>query len=110
MAQRVVVELTSDLSGTAADETVSFSVDGVAYEIDLTTEEAGKMRSEIEPFVSRARKVGRQGTSVKRTRGTGGGDLDAAAVRAWAATNGVEVSGRGRISRDVLEKYRAAQN
>jgi hypothetical protein len=35
MAQKVEVSLVDDLSGETADETVSFSLDGVQYEIDL---------------------------------------------------------------------------
>jgi amphi-Trp domain-containing protein len=36
--------------------------------------------------------------------------IDTAAVRAWAAANGLEVSPRGRIKDEVLEAYRAAGN
>ena len=36
--------------------------------------------------------------------------VDNAAVRAWAAANGVMVSPRGRIKDDVIEAYRAAGN
>lgn len=35
--------------------------------------------------------------------------LDSSAVRAWALENGIEVSPRGRIRRDVVERYRASQ-
>ena len=33
-----------------------------------------------------------------------------AAVRAWAAGQGIEVNARGRIKADVVEKFRAAGN
>ncbi|MFD1046748.1 histone-like nucleoid-structuring protein Lsr2 [Kibdelosporangium lantanae] len=38
MAQRVTVQMVDDLDGTAADDvsTVSFALDGVSYEIDLS--------------------------------------------------------------------------
>ena len=36
--------------------------------------------------------------------------VDNAAVRAWAAANGVTVSPRGRIKDEVIEAYRAAGN
>nr|MDQ6937124.1 Lsr2 family protein [Actinomycetota bacterium] len=35
MAQRMHVVLEDDLDGTTAEETVSFALDGPAYEIDL---------------------------------------------------------------------------
>jgi hypothetical protein len=34
--------------------------------------------------------------------------VDTAAVRARAASNGIEVSARGRLPKDVVERYRAA--
>lgn len=39
-----------------------------------------------------------------------GGDSEAAAIREWAKRNGVDVSARGRISQDVRDAYKAAQN
>jgi hypothetical protein len=110
MAQRVVVELTSDVSGGTADETVSFALDGVTYEIDLTTEEATELRTALTPYTEGGRKLGRTTAAKTARRSPTGNDYDASAVRAWAASNGVEISGRGRISKDVLEKYRAAGN
>ena len=38
MAQKVQVLLVDDLDGGEASETVSFSLDGTAYEIDLSSE------------------------------------------------------------------------
>jgi Lsr2 len=36
--------------------------------------------------------------------------VDNRAVRAWAESNGFEVSARGRISAEIIQKYRAAGN
>ena len=110
MAQRVEITLTSDISGGAADETVTFSVDGISYEIDLTAEEAGQLRTALEPFASSARKVGRSTITAKRNRRASATDYAPSAVRAWAQANGIQVSERGRVSKDVLERYRAAGN
>lgn len=51
----------------------------------------------------------------RRSSSTGAGEsasngIDTAAVRAWAAANGLAVSARGRIKDEVLEAYRAAGN
>jgi hypothetical protein len=35
---------------------------------------------------------------------------DPAAVRAWAAGQGIEVNARGRIKADVVKQFRAAGN
>ena len=52
MAKRVVEILTDDLDGGEATETVSFALDGKAYEIDLGEENAAKLRGALEPFVA----------------------------------------------------------
>ena len=41
MARRVQVVIDDDLTGGTADEAVTFGLDGVTYEIDLTTEPLG---------------------------------------------------------------------
>ena len=110
MAQRVTVVLESDISGVTADETVTFGVDGVSYEIDLTTEEAEELRSALGRFVSAGRKIGRSGGVAARKRRPTEAGYAPNAVRAWANANGIEVSQRGRISKDVMDRYRAAGN
>ena len=47
MAQKVQVLLVDDLDGSEATETVSFGLDGVAYEIDLSSGNAGQLRTEL---------------------------------------------------------------
>ncbi|MBE8528611.1 Lsr2 family protein, partial [Amycolatopsis sp. H6(2020)] len=44
MAQKVKIILEDDLQGGPADETVRFGLDGGQFEIDLTTENASKLR------------------------------------------------------------------
>lgn len=107
MARRVQVVLEDDIDGGNADETVTFAVDGAAYEIDLSEKNAQKLRDFLRPYIEAGRRSGgrsRRGPAPKR----GGSSGDAAKVRAWAEANGVAVSSRGRIPADVLEKYEAA--
>jgi nucleoid-associated protein Lsr2 len=106
VSSKVVVILEDDVDGGKADETVEFGLDGAAYAIDLSDSNAKKLRDALDGYVSKARKVGgKRSTSRKTSSG-----VDLKAVRAWAASNGVEVSGRGRVSQAVLEQYRAAGN
>ena len=110
MAQTTKILLTDDLDGSPADETIEFGLDGVQFVIDLTSEHALALRGSLAPFVASARK---QGGSVarqkaKRNGSNGAGSVDPAAVRAWAAENGLEVSERGRIGKEVMGKYLAA--
>jgi hypothetical protein len=106
MSSKVVVLLEDDVDGTRADETIEFGIDGTTYAIDLNDQNAKKLRSALDGYISKARKVsGRRSTSRKASSG-----LDLKAVRAWAASNGVELSSRGRVPSSVLEQYRAAGN
>ena len=52
MAQRVVTELIDDIDGKAADETVSFALDGWTYEIDLTATHAEDLRRALTPYAN----------------------------------------------------------
>jgi hypothetical protein len=59
MAKTVVVKLTDDLDGGDADETVFFGLDGKTYEIDLSSANAGALRSELNKYVAKSRSVER---------------------------------------------------
>jgi hypothetical protein len=56
MAQQVNVKFVDDLDGSAAAGTVSFALDGRAYEIDLSDDNAAKLRDSLALFVAAARK------------------------------------------------------
>ena len=102
MAQQVTITLTDDLNGAKADETLRFGVEGVEYEIDLTTANAAKFRSAVATYVEKSRRVGRStGKAGKRT--TVG--PDAKVVRAWAESKKIDIPARGRIPSNILEQY-----
>ena len=110
VAQKVLTLLQDDLDGSDASETITFGLDGVTYEIDLNDKNSAKLRKALEPFVAVGRRVGgsrsgRRGRGGASARSSG---VDPAAVRAWAASNKIKVSPRGRISASVIEQYRAA--
>ncbi|MFD4009203.1 Lsr2 family protein [Brachybacterium paraconglomeratum] len=105
MARRTHVTLVDDVDGSAATSTVTFSLDGVSYEIDLSDENAEKMREEIGEWAAKARRVGgRKAAGARRPSA----DNDAAKIREWAKENGYTVSARGRVSSEVREAYTAA--
>jgi hypothetical protein len=111
MAQRVQVLLTCDIHGddTAGTETVSFALDGSAYEIDVCDAHAAELRDAFATYTGAARRAGRGTRAGRPRRGrSSGAGVDPAAVRAWARSSGVKVSERGRISAEILEKYAAA--
>jgi hypothetical protein len=109
MAQKVQVVLVDDVDGGEAEESVSFSLDGTSYEIDLSKKNSKALREALAPWIGHARRVSGRG----RPRSTGGRGrsskrADLADVRSWAREAGYEVSDRGRISSDVMEAYDAA--
>jgi hypothetical protein len=104
MAQRVTIVLEDDLDGSAADETVTFALDGTTYEIDLNAKNAGKLRDALAPYVGHARKAGGRRSSG-RSSFRSGAKRDVTEVREWARANGHKVSDRGRISAEVQAAY-----
>ncbi|HEV8116339.1 MAG TPA: Lsr2 family protein [Acidimicrobiales bacterium] len=112
MAQEVFVSLTDDLDGSEADETIMFALDGAGYEIDLNAKNAAALRKALDKYVANARKsarptAGRRGRPSAR-RGGGNAGPDPKAVRLWAQENGLEISSRGRVPAEIIDRYRAA--
>jgi hypothetical protein len=114
MAQKVQVLLVDDLDNGEASETVSFAIDGTAYEIDLSEKNANELRDAFDKYVGAARKAGRSGggpaprSSGGRSRGGTSTAMDrdqAAAIRSWAKKQGLKVSDRGRIPASIIEQY-----
>lgn len=111
MAQRVQIVLEDDVDGGTAAETVSFGLDGVSYEIDLSDNNAGKLRDELAQWIGHARRSGGRRSGGRRSSGSnssGGSSsrrTDLSEMRAWARQNGHQVSDRGRVSAKVQEAY-----
>jgi hypothetical protein len=89
MATRTIVQLTDDTDGKPAAETVRLSLDGRNFEIDLSERNAKALRKDLAPWLAAARRV--PGTRANGTTRVETG-VDSAAVRAWAASNGIELS------------------
>jgi len=108
MAQKVEVLLVDDIDGGEADETVTFSLDGTSYEIDLSKENAAKLREGLEPFVAHARRARKPAGRGGRATRTAGSRERSAEIREWAKSRGIKVNERGRIPANVIEQYEAA--
>lgn len=107
MASIVSVVVTDDIDGSAGAETVMFGVDGATYEIDLAETNRAKLTAAMAPYVEAGRRV-----SLRRPRAIAGRQaavrVDRAEIRAWAKKQGLQVSERGRISADIMQRYEAA--
>ena len=111
MAQRVNVVLVDDIDGSDAVETVSFALDGVDYEIDLSEKHAGELRNAVSLYIGHGRRTGgrrRSGRRSSASNAAGSEGASAADIRAWARENGWDVPERGRVSAEVREAYAAA--
>ncbi|SHQ51260.1 histone-like nucleoid-structuring protein Lsr2 [Mycobacteroides abscessus] len=113
MAKKVTITLVDDVDGLIdADETVEFGIDGVTYEIDLSSKNAEKLRGQLSTWVEHGRRIsGRRRTRALPAPGRGRASIDrdqAAAIREWARKNGRRVSSRGRIPADVVDAFNAA--
>ncbi|WP_151525720.1 histone-like nucleoid-structuring protein Lsr2 [Serinicoccus kebangsaanensis] len=109
MAQRVQVILVDDLSGGEANQTVEFALDGVHYEIDLSDENAAKLREDLASWIGQARRAGgRRQTRRRGSSSSSGRSDELAKVREWGRENGYKVSSRGRVSRELQDAYAAA--
>lgn len=114
MARIEQVILTDDIDGGPAEETISFSIDGTAYEIDLSAHNAQVLRETLEEYTKAGTKLGKVQAGGKPARvgseKPSGGKLskeENTAIRDWANKQGLGVSERGRIPSKVVEAYQA---
>lgn len=113
MAQKVMVTLVDDLDGSEAEETVEFGLDGAFYEIDLSEDNAERLREALAEYVEHARRAGGRKRAATRA-GAGRAPRTASAdreqnqaIREWARKQGMNVSDRGRIPKEVTDAYNA---
>src|SRR5688572_9740564 len=109
LARETITRLIDDLDGGEAAETVTFGLDGLYYEIDLSSKNANKLRSALSTYVEHGHRVaGRAASAVRasRRRSNGGGDRELnQAIRTWAQKTGMAVAPRGRIKQDIIDAY-----
>jgi hypothetical protein len=108
MASRTVVTVIDDLNGKVVGDDgrrVTFSFDGVDYQIDLGGKNLTRLEKALGPYIAAATRTGdRRTTSRRRVKA----NEDKQAIRQWARDNGYPVSDRGRISADVLSAWNGA--
>ncbi len=110
MAQKTL--LIDDLDQSEGAETIRYSVDGKDYEIDLSEKNAKRFRDALKEFIDASREVEQPPvltlTPARPTRrqSTGGsGRDDIPQIRAWAESQGMDVSARGRVKKEIIDAY-----
>src|SRR5258705_84309 len=108
MAREVSTRLIDDTDGKEAHQTVRYGLDGVTYEIDLSDANAAKLRAFLGKFIPHSTRV--KGTAGAKAphRAANAPELDSRAIRAWAESQGIEVSSRGRVPAEVVAQYQKA--
>jgi hypothetical protein len=100
-----ITKVTSDLSGEEGADTLTFTVNGTGYAIDLTETETKEFHDMLAPYVTRAQVRPKRGGAV----GKKSTPEELAAIREWAAKNGHDISPTARIPAAVRKAYDAAQ-
>ena len=84
---------------------MTFALDGVSYEIDLTRQRRRSCATPWPSWVGHARSAPAAARHRPRPRRRQAGKRDLGDVREWARDNGHQVSDRGRISAEVQAAY-----
>ena len=110
MVQKTVVTMVCDLphdEEVGGNETVSFSVDGTGYEIDVCTAHAKELHDIFGGYIAHARRASAVGRPRRKTR-SGPGRERSSEIRQWARERGEKVSERGRIPASIIQEYEAS--
>ena len=107
MATRIETTLIDDMDGGEAAETLTFALDGVDYEIDLSQGNAEALRGSLAGYITKARRAGgRKQVGAPAARR----DNKTRQIREWAESQGMTVNSRGRLNSNVVEAYEKAHS
>ena len=108
MAKKTTIEVLDDLDGSKNATTIKFSLDGKQYEIDLSGKNEKQLRAALEKYVAAATLVRASTTAGRKTDNAAPVRRDTKHIREWLRGQGVEISDRGRIPTEHMQKYEAA--
>lgn len=110
MAKTTVVTITDDIDGSSDDVvTCAFGLGGDQFEIDLNADHREELENFLSRFIEHARLVKGAGRRQQAKPARKVVDRDRThEIRQWAKEQGLKVSERGRISKEVTEAYEAA--
>lgn len=106
MAQKIQTIFVDDIDGGEAEGTVRFALDGINYEIDLSSKHSNELRTTLSKFTGHARKVGGTRRAARRAGRGNASTVDTRKVREWAKKQGIEIKDRGRVPANVVDQYR----
>ncbi|MFR9731514.1 histone-like nucleoid-structuring protein Lsr2 [Saccharopolyspora sp. MS10] len=101
MAERIQVELVDDIDGSPAQQTVTFALDGVTYEIDLSERHAQRLRGVFARYIEHAREPERERPAAAPAKRPEREDRDARQVNRQLTE---QIRGAAQRSKDRLSK------
>lgn len=120
MVKEIVTTYRDDLDGSELPDDfrpTRFSFGGTEYEIDLSEENADRLREALAPFIDAARQVQprfgaapapSRASSGKRRNPSSSDSSRLAEIRTWANQNGYPTGDRGRLRQEIIDAYEAA--
>lgn len=110
MATVTTTYLVDDIDGSTGDvETVEFSLDKHLYEIDLSSDNAARLREKLGKYVTAAAPVHNVKRVAKKQIVSGAVSKEMTqAIRHWAKENGFDIAERGRIPANVRRAFEDA--
>lgn len=109
MARKEITQYFDDLDGALLNDDqvhiVRFALEGTNYVIDLSADNAAKLREALQPFIDVARK---DTASTTRRAAAPRRNNRAKEIRKWAQDKGYDVADRGKIPTEVIDAYDAA--
>ena len=111
MGSRTTVTLFDDFDGsTEGVRTVTIGLDRQTVELDLSEANYAKVSDFLTPYLDAGRKTSSTSTTGTRRKpnSSDGKQGDNQAIREWAEANGHKVSARGRIKKEIVDAYQAA--
>lgn len=97
-----VVEVLSDISGEKGASTLTYSINGQSYSIDLTEPEAKEFHELLAPYISVSAIGKRRGPRLRST------PEETAAIRIWARDTGHPLTPAGRVPSETRIAYAEA--
>ncbi|WP_312098321.1 histone-like nucleoid-structuring protein Lsr2 [Corynebacterium dentalis] len=112
MARREVTQFFDDFDNSPLEDNevnvVEFSVNGIDYVMELSEKNLQKFQSAVDPYIAVARRAARSSSNRKSSSNSSSNRNKR--IREWALENNLDVSKRGRIASDIIEKFNQAHS
>jgi hypothetical protein len=99
------ISLADDLDGRTAEKSVSFALDGVHYEIDLSSDNAAPLREVLWPWIRLAQQANRPPHRPGGVMRLVVDHHQTPEIRRWARSRGLYVAARGRLPTTLVYAY-----